>query len=124
MTAALAKVRRGTSWVLFGEMDLPERLAAIDTSLGDKGLAGQVARLEQDVQAVLRRLALPTDPLPFPSRLTAQRFRGWSQNEEDGITLALMNEMAVRGRGGSWRSAAATTAGTRAFSRSSAAGPG
>ena len=97
MTAALAKVRRGTSWVLFAEMDLPERLAAIDTSLGDKGLAGQVARLEQDVQAVLRRLALPTDPLPFPSRLTAQRFRGWSQNEEDGITLALMNEMGGPG---------------------------
>ena len=81
------------SWLLFGEADLAAKLADLDAKLGSKGLSGQIAQVEQDVHAVLRRLTLPADPLPFPNRLTAQRFRGMSQNEEDGITLALLREI-------------------------------
>jgi hypothetical protein len=86
------------SWLAFGEADLSAKLAELDAKLGSKGLAGQVSQVEQDVRAVLRRLALPTDPLPYPNRLIAQRFRGMSQNEEDGITLALMQEIGPGSR--------------------------
>lgn len=81
------------SWLVFGEPDLSAKLAELDERLSSKGLGGQVTQIEQDVRAVLRRMALPTEPLPFPNRLIAQRFRGMSQNEEDGITLALIREM-------------------------------
>lgn len=93
---AVTRIRRFMSWLVFGEPDLPEKLAELDARLSGKGLTGQVTRIEQDVRAVLRKLALPPETLPFPARLTAQRFRGLSQNEEDGITLALVNEMGAR----------------------------
>jgi hypothetical protein len=96
--SALTRFRRGMSWLMFGEPDLSAKLLELDEKIGSKGLAGQVAQVEQDVRAVLRRLALPTDPLPYPNRLIAQRFRGMSQNEEDGITLALMQEIGPGSR--------------------------
>lgn len=86
------------SWLIFGEPDLSAKLAELDERLSSKGLGGQVTQIEQDVRAVLRRMALPTNPLPFPNRLIAQRFRGMSQNEEDGITLALLQEMGPGSR--------------------------
>lgn len=85
--------RRWVSWVLFGDADIPEKLAELETRLSGKGLTGQVTRIEQDVRAILRKMAVAPQDLPFPYRLTSQRFRGISQNEEDGITLALVNEM-------------------------------
>ena len=48
--------------------------------------------LEPAVQAVVRELYLDRDTLPYPERLIAQRFRLTSQNQEDGITLALLKE--------------------------------
>ena len=98
MNTALTRFRRGMSWLFFGQVDLSTRLAEIDAKLSDKGVMGQLTQVEQDVRAVLRRLALQTEQLPYPNRLTAQRFRGMSQNEEDGITLALMQEMGPGSR--------------------------
>jgi len=48
--------------------------------------------VEPAVQAVLRELYLDREALPYPERLLAQRFRLASQNQEDGITLALLRE--------------------------------
>jgi hypothetical protein len=89
------RLRRWVSSLLLGEPDLGARLADLEARLGGKGLTGQITRIEQDVRALLRRQALPADTLPFPNRLTVQRFRGMSQNEEDGITLALMHEIGA-----------------------------
>jgi hypothetical protein len=51
--------------------------------------------LEPAVQAVLRQLYLDSPALPYPERLTARRFRIASQNQEDGLTLALLQETGV-----------------------------
>lgn len=53
--------------------------------------AKHARRMESDVAALLRRDALPPNRLPFPQSLLSQRFRGLSQNDEDGITLALFD---------------------------------
>jgi hypothetical protein len=54
--------------------------------------------LEPAVQAVIRELYLDRDTLPYPERLLAQRFRLASQNQEDGITLALLKEVGISSR--------------------------
>jgi hypothetical protein len=54
--------------------------------------------VEPAVQAVLRELYLDRDRLPYPQRLTAQRFRLFSQNQEDGLTFALLNEAGIATR--------------------------
>jgi len=51
--------------------------------------------LEPAVQALLRERYLDADTLPYPERLIAKRFRLASQNQEDGITLALLNEAGI-----------------------------
>jgi hypothetical protein len=48
--------------------------------------------VEPAIQALLRARYFDTASLPYPERLTAQRFRLTSQNQEDGLTLALLNE--------------------------------
>ena len=48
--------------------------------------------LEPAVQALLRERYLDAETLPYPERLTARRFRLSSQNQEDGLTLALLSE--------------------------------
>jgi len=48
--------------------------------------------IEPAIQALLRARYFDTASLPYPERLTAQRFRLTSQNQEDGLTLALLNE--------------------------------
>jgi len=50
-----------------------------------------VLRMEGDVAALLRRDALQPERLPFPQSLLSRRFRSLSQNDEDGITLALFD---------------------------------
>lgn len=42
------------------------------------------------ISAIIRHVCLPLDRLPAPYALTARRFRMRSQNEEDGILLALL----------------------------------
>lgn len=48
--------------------------------------------LEPAIQALLRTRYFDLDALPYPERLTARRFRISSQNQEDGMTLALLHE--------------------------------
>ena len=48
--------------------------------------------LEPAIQALLRARYLDPASLPYPERLIAQRFRISSQNQEDGLTLALLHE--------------------------------
>jgi len=50
------------------------------------------------VQSLLRERYLDSSSLPYPERLTARRFRISSQNQEDGLTLALLGEAGVTGR--------------------------
>jgi hypothetical protein len=66
---------------------------------------GIVARQKQDekwrgifrrqIDALLRQAYLSDSGLPAPRSLAAQRFRLRSQNEEDGITLALLKAAGV-----------------------------
>ncbi len=60
-----------------------------------RDLAGRLDALERDVAAVQRRLAIDAGTLPYPDRLLAHRFRLHSQNEEDGILLALLEAAGV-----------------------------
>ena len=48
--------------------------------------------VEPAIQALLRARYFDPASLPYPERLTAQRFRLTSQNQEDGLTLALLHE--------------------------------
>lgn len=54
--------------------------------------------LEPAMQALLRARYFETDDLPYPERLTARRFRISSQNQEDGLTLALLHEAGPKTR--------------------------
>lgn len=54
--------------------------------------------LEPAVQAILRALHFDRDWLEYPDKLTAQRFRLTSQNQEDGITLALLKAIGTTNR--------------------------
>jgi len=58
----------------------------------------KVRHLEPSVQAIIRQLAIRPESLAYPERLTAQRFRLESQNQEDGITLALFAEIGTTNR--------------------------
>ena len=48
--------------------------------------------LEPGIQSLLRAHYVDPSTLPYPERLTTQRFRLSSQNQEDGLTLALLHE--------------------------------
>jgi hypothetical protein len=67
-------------------------IAATREYVGARGLKGILARIEREVQGTVRRLNLQPDEVPYPERLTIHRFRLLSQNEEDGIILALLRE--------------------------------
>jgi len=54
--------------------------------------------VEPAVQAAVRALYLDRDDLPYPERLIARRFRLASQNQEDGITMALLSEAGIATR--------------------------
>jgi hypothetical protein len=49
----------------------------------------------RQMSAVMRTLQLSRMPLAPPHDLTARRFRLWSQNEEDGIILALLEHAGI-----------------------------
>ena len=61
-------------------------------------LCKRVSHLGPDLQAVLRMLHLDPEALPYPQRLMVQRYRLKSQNEEDGITLALFGQVGTTNR--------------------------
>ena len=54
--------------------------------------------LEPAIQALLRARYFDPASLPYPERLIAQRFRLGSQNQEDGLTLALLHEAGTTTR--------------------------
>ena len=52
---------------------------------------GGLSHIERNIHALIRRQFVDHTTLPFPHGILAQRFHILSQNEEDGITLALIN---------------------------------
>jgi hypothetical protein len=76
--------------------DIGRRLARIERQLDSVEKIWQRTRhVEPAVQALLRDRFLNPESLPYPERLTARRFRISSQNQEDGLTLALLGEAGV-----------------------------
>ena len=63
-----------------------------------KILSRRLTRLEHNVQALLRLAAGVGEDLDFPQRMLIHRFALRSQNEEDGLTLALLNEAGAATR--------------------------
>lgn len=61
-------------------------------------LSKPISRLGLGLRAVLRVLKLDPEALPYPQRLMVQRYRLQSQNEEDGITLALFERVGTTDR--------------------------
>ena len=55
--------------------------------------------LEPAMQSLLRARYVDPASLPYPERLISQRFRLSSQNQEDGLTLALLHEAGPTTRG-------------------------
>ncbi len=82
---------------------IAERLGRLETDQAamNKVLSkvfNRVVHLEPDLHAVTRALHLDHQALPYPQRLMAQRYRLTSQNEEDGITLSLFDQIGVTNR--------------------------
>ncbi len=73
--------------------DISRRLDRIERQLESLNKIWLRTRhLEPAVQALLRERYVDPAALPYPERLTTQRFRLASQNQEDGITIALLKE--------------------------------
>ena len=72
------------------ELEQPSRL--LDTR------RGRLSHIERNIHALMRRQFVDETALPFPQRILAQRFHIRSQNEEDGITLALINLVGTTNR--------------------------
>lgn len=70
---------------------LVARVEELQAQVGSstRGLDGRVRHVERNVNALVRRQYVDQDALAFPHSVLSQRFHLWSQNEEDGITLAL-----------------------------------
>jgi len=74
--------------------DVNRRLARIERQLASvEKIWLRTRHLEPAVQALLRNRFLDAESLPYPERLTSRRFRLSSQNQEDGLTWALLNEV-------------------------------
>lgn len=58
---------------------------------------GRLRKVDDNVDALVRRTFLTWD-LPHPQALLSRRFKGLSQNEEDGITVALLERIGVSTR--------------------------
>jgi hypothetical protein len=100
------RLRRSLSALIHGPRQANEALADVNRRL--KRIEGQLEavnkiwlrtrHLEPAIQAVLRERYLDPETLPYPEKLTAQRFRVSSQNQEDGLTLALLREVGETSR--------------------------
>ena len=55
-------------------------------------------RVRQQLDALIRHVALQQSSLADPAAVASRRFRLYSQNEEDGITLALLAAAGVQSR--------------------------
>jgi len=76
--------------------DISRRLDRIERQLESLNKIWLRTRhLEPAVQALLRQRYVDPAALPYPERLTTQRFRLASQNQEDGITIALLREAGI-----------------------------
>lgn len=58
--------------------------------IGTNGINDQLRHVEHNVNSLVRHEYVDQVALPFPHNVLSQRFHVWSQNEEDGITLALV----------------------------------
>ena len=75
---------------------IDQRLANIEQRIGGTGLGGKLRHLELEVQAVQRHLRLGAHDLDgYADPLVSRRFRGQSQNEEDGISLAIFEHAGI-----------------------------
>jgi hypothetical protein len=73
------------------QAEILAELKAVRNQLGGYGVSGQLRHIELGVQAALRGIYLKDlDDLEPQYALNARRFRLHSQNDEDGITLALL----------------------------------
>lgn len=52
----------------------------------------KLKRIEMTLQSLVRASAMDGDDVGYPERLTLRRFRLRSQNEEDGLTYAILRE--------------------------------
>jgi hypothetical protein len=79
--------------------DVQRRLRRIEGQLDQVNKIWQrIRHVEPAVQALLRERYLAGADLPYPERLLARRFRISSQNQEDGLTLALLLEAGTTNR--------------------------
>jgi hypothetical protein len=89
----------GTAQTSDALADVNRRLTRIERQLDAvEKIWLRTRHLEPAVQALLRERYLDPEALPYPERLTARRFRLGSQNQEDGVTLALLNEVGATNR--------------------------
>lgn len=101
MRALLGKVRAALGGPQTQEAlaDVNRRLARIERQLASvEKIWLRTRHLEPAVQALLRERYLGPEGLSYPERLTARRFRISSQNQEDGLTLALLTEAGATSR--------------------------
>jgi hypothetical protein len=77
---------------------IDDRLAALEEKLGGRGVLGQLRHLELELQAIQRHMRVVSLDPEAPYNLMAGRFRGRSQNEEDGITLGIFERAGVTTR--------------------------
>lgn len=102
----LSWVRRG--WKRFGPAysttsarltRIERAVAEIQQALGGMGIKGQLRHLDLEVKALLRAEYLSQPGyralVPPSHELTSRRFHYWSQNEEDGLTLAIFAEIGA-----------------------------
>ena len=73
-------------------------LRAIRKDLGGYGVRGSLRHVELGIDAVLRGIYLDDVELEHPYTLTARRFRLLSQNDEDGMNLALFSAVGTTTR--------------------------
>ena len=80
--------------------ELSERQRRVQNQLGGptRGLEGAVRHIERNVNSLVRHHFVDQEALPFPHNVLSQRFHLWSQNEEDGITLALFKLVGTTNR--------------------------
>ena len=98
---ASVKRARGTAKVGFTPMpddaSIEDRLVGLEKRL--EALAAGVRELgttvEQQVRGLRRMLLLDPEALPFPQRLIARRCGIDSQTDEDGITMAILDEIGI-----------------------------
>ena len=84
LALVLARVQRQNK----AQAQIQARLARIQ--IRTKRINDQLRHVEHNVNSLVRHEYVDQVALPFPHNVLSQRFHVWSQNEEDGITLALV----------------------------------